>query len=348
MTRRSWIPTLFLGLSACCLPGCLPGYLSSNPAKPPQDAAPNAEGPTADPKSPYHAQTPPTSREDKPGDDAVAQAHYPDPPTPGSSAPSVKPDSPPPPPDPPPPVEPPVQHVEKPPPDPQLVAALRCLLEKRSADALELLQNYDGVSRELLLTLLPLAARVGDGGLEHATPQETAALLDQLRQLETVLRPRAALALDKVCFCRKINGFGDCEPWPENHVFQAGATDGRGERIQVYVEVRNFTSRLRGPTYETALAGEVEIRDFTNKTVSRIDFPTCVDRSQTPREDYFINFQFHLPTPMPEGRYTLRVLVKDVLDPATGDAAPRAPAVRSTSRSAPRRPSTTASAAPFR
>ncbi len=32
---------------------------------------------------------------------------------------------------------------------------------------------------------------------------------------------------------------------------------------------------------------------------------------------------------MPEGRYTLRVLVKDVLDPATGDAA----APRSASRS---------------
>ena len=173
------------------------------------------------------------------------------------------------------------------------------------------------------MTLLPLAARVGDGGLDHATPQETAVLLDQLRQLETVLRPRAALALDKVCFCRKINGFGDCEPWPENHVFQAGADDGRGERMQVYVEVRNFTSRLRSATYETSLAGFVEVRDFKNGLVSRLDFPPCVDHSQTPREDYFINFQFHLPPKMAEGRYTLHVLVKDVLDPATGDAAPR-------------------------
>jgi hypothetical protein len=324
MTRRSWISSLFLGLGACCLSGCLFGgnapTVEKNVAEP--ERTPKGAG------SAYHAHEPPPFREDKPGDEAVAQVHYPDAPAPGGSAPSVKPDNPPSPPDlPPAPPEPAAMHVEKAPPDPQLVAALRCLLEKRSADALALLQNYDGPSRELLLTLLPLTARVGDGGLEHATPQETAVVLEQLRLLETVLRPRAALTLDKVCFCRKINGFGDCEPWPENHVFQAGADGVRGERMQVYVEVRNFTSRLHGAMYETSLAGQVEIRDFANKLVSpvsRIDFPAYVDRSQTPRQDYFINFQFHLPSPMPAGRYTLRVLVKDVLDPATGDdASPR-------------------------
>ena len=39
--------------------------------------------------------------------------------------------------------------------------------------------------------------------------------------------------------------------------------DRYGERMQVYVEVRNFTSRASGPLYETSLAGVLEIRDFT-------------------------------------------------------------------------------------
>ena len=173
----------------------------------------------------------------------------------------------------------------------------------------------------MLMTLLPLAARVGDGGLEHSTPQEAAVLLEQLRTLEGVLKPRAALALDQVRFCRKVNGFGHYDPWPDDHVFQAGTADQRGERMQVYVEVRNFASRLNGTVYETSLGGVVEVRDADNKPISRLDFPPRVDRSQTPRGDYILNFQFYLPAPLPEGRYTLNVLVKDVIDPATSDAA---------------------------
>ena len=327
MTRRSRMLSLFLGLGACCLSGCLFGGGGNTP-----DVEKNVVGPAQptpkDAGSAYHAHEPPPLREDKPGDAAVAQAHYPDPPPPAGSAPSVKPEITPPPAPLPAAPEAAVMRVEKTP-DPQLVAALRCLLEKRSADALELLQNYDGASRELLLTLLPLAARVGDGGLDHATPQETAALLEQLRQVETVLRPHAALTLGKVCFCRKVNGFGDCEPWPENHVFRAGVEGERGEWMQVYAEVRNFTSRPQGPTYEISLAGAVEIRDAQNRPVSRIDFPSCVKRSQTPRQDYFVNFQFYLPSPMPPGRYTLHVLVKDMLNPATGDDAAPQSATRS-------------------
>ena len=32
---------------------------------------------------------------------------------------------------------------------------------------MEALQTYDAASREMLMTLLPMAARVGDGGIEH-------------------------------------------------------------------------------------------------------------------------------------------------------------------------------------
>jgi hypothetical protein len=323
MTQRFWIRSLILGLSACGLPGCLfsDGRDATTAAK---DGAAPPGGLVVETPSAYHAHQPAPAPipKDPPAVEPVEQAHFPAVPTPGGSAPSVKIDEPPP-------VapDPPVMKVEKAP-EPPLVSALRDLLANRSATALEDLQAFDGASRDLLMTLLPLAARISDGGLDHATPQETAVLLEQLRQLEAVLRPRAALTLDKVCLCRKINGFGDCEPWPEDHAFQAKGDDRRGDRMQVYVEVRNFTCRPCDAGFETSLAGVVEIRDFNQKIVSRIDFPACVDRSQTPRQDYFINFQFHLPCQpegrcMPEGRYTLRVLVKDVLAPTASDASPR-------------------------
>ena len=319
MTRRSWIPPLVLGL-ACVLPGCLPGYAN------PRDAARLAKNGDPGPVDPSASHPRPALKSDRGPNQPIQPAHFPDSPPPAPAAPVVKRDEPPPPPPilPPPPPDGPVVLAEKAAPESPLAAAFRDLLQNRSADALERLRDYDGASRELLLTLLPLAARVGEGGLDRASPQETAVMLEQVRQVEALLRPRAALTLDKVCLCRRVADFGKCEPWPADHVFQPATEDHYGERIQVYAEVRNFTCRPTGTAYETSLAGVVEIRSFADPKhpVARFDFPASVDRSQTPRQDYFVNFKFYLP-PMPEGRYTLHVLVKDMLAPVGDDATPR-------------------------
>ncbi len=321
MTRRFWIPSLILGLTAGGAVGCFPGYVAPHDSvKVVNDGDPGPVDPSA-----YHFHA--AGNSDHRPNDPVQPAHFPDAAPPAASTPPMNPDDPPPPPPPPPPpepVDPPVVQADKAPQDPPVVTALRDLLLNRSPDALEQLRAYDGASREVLLTLLPLAARVGDGGLDRTTPQEAAVLLDQVRQVEALLRPRAALALDKVCFCRHIKEFGVYEPWPPDHVFLPENDDRRGEWIQVYAEVRNFTCRPRGGAYETSLAGVVEICDFTNPQhpIVRLDFPAEVKRSQTPRQDYFVNFGFPLPR-LPEGRYTLRVRVKDMLAPAGDDAAPR-------------------------
>jgi hypothetical protein len=316
MARRSWIASLIVGLAACGLPGCFRGYVFG------PDASSTAPRPAADkpsnPGSPYHAGPPPPAPDHGPAQ-PLQPTGFSGVPPPGGFAPTVKVEEPPPPPPDPPPAE--AVRADKAPPEPPLVTALRDLLQNRAGDALERLKGYDAVSRELLLTLLPLAARIGDGGLDHASPQETAVLLEQVRQVEAVLRPRAALALDKVCLCRTIKGFGDCEPWPEGRAFRPASGDYYGEPMQVYVEVRNFTCRPHGPEFDTSLAGVLEICDFKDPKypVVRLDFPAKVDRSRTPREDYFVNFGFYLPR-LPEGRYTLRVTVKDVLSPSADDA----------------------------
>jgi hypothetical protein len=327
MTRRVGFSSLFVGLGACCLGGCLPGSVHNRDTINTADIRERfVPAPSAAPDQPsaYHVQQPaPPPPDNKLVAEPVAQAHFPDDPPPGAAAPSVKADDSRVPLAPPTELSPPLTQEVKAAPESPLLIALRSLLANRSAEAVEQLQTYDAASREMLMTLLPMAARVGDGGLEHSTPQEAAVLLEQLRSLEGVLKPRAALALDQVRFCRKVNGFGHYEPWPDDHVFQAGTADQRGERMQVYVEVRNFASRRNGTVYETSLGGVVEVRDADDKPISRLDFPPRVDRSQTPRGDYILNFQFYLPAPLPEGRYTLNVLVKDVIDPATSEAASR-------------------------
>jgi hypothetical protein len=195
------------------------------------------------------------------------------------------------------------------PPEAPLVMALRCVLEKHPAEAVALLQRYDRADQELLLALLPLAARVGEGGLGRISPEEMAAILDQLHALALALRPRATLALDKVCFCRQIDNFGQYEPLPPDHQFRAGCGDRPGEFVQVYVEVKNITNRPRGPIYETDLSSTLQIFNAQRQEVWRWK-SAAVERSHSPRQDCFINFQFPVPR-LPQGLYTLRIEVCD-------------------------------------
>ncbi len=311
MRRRDWLGALGGAAGACLLAGCLGGAadraVRRDFAGPVPDAA-QAAGPPEG-QSTYHAHLLASdTRGGKTPEEVLARVRLdvkaPEPPPP--PPPEVQPASAP--------ALPPPLPLAPRPPEAPLVAALRCVLEKHPAEALPLLQRYDKTDQDLLLALLPLAARIGEGELERISPEEMAAILDQLHALTLALRPRAALTLDKMCFCRQINNFGQYEPLPPDHPFRAGGGDRLGERVQVYVEVKNFTSRLCGPVYETALSSKLEIFDAQKQQVCIWNRPREVVRSQSPWEDYYINFLFNLPR-LPQGLYTLRVTVRDEASP---------------------------------
>jgi hypothetical protein len=199
-----------------------------------------------------------------------------------------------------------------PPADSLLVTALRRALEKHPQEAAQLLEHYDKPNRELLLALVRLTAGLGDGDLNQLSPQELAGTLEQLQALSAALCRKVPLKLDRLCFCRKIESFGQYDPLPAEHAFRAGVGDRPGERVQVYAEVRNFSSVHRNGAYETRLSSTLEIKDLQQRKVVCLSPETVTDRSQSPRQDYFLNFQFHVPARLPPGSYTLWVTVKDV------------------------------------
>ena len=210
----------------------------------------------------------------------------------------------------PPPEPKPLPPPPPPPKDPALVAALRCYLERRPDDAIALLQDGDPNRQELLLVRLPLAARLAEGG-------KAGVVLDQLDTLVAPLRSRAALVIDKACFCRdgKIM-FGVYDPLPEDYLFRPG------EYVHVYVELRNFTSEAvalpSGQTdYVIKLRSTYEIRDAAGKPVpgGRGEIARkAPNRSHTQRRDYFDGYHFCLPEAdrLPSGLYTLWVSVADL------------------------------------
>src|SRR5262249_22769152 len=152
---------------------------------------------------------------------------------------------------------------------------------------------------ERLLALLRLAAALDAGQLDRLSPAETSALLRQLEELAAALRPRAELTLGRVSFCRRIESFGLYDPWPPGRECQGGTAGRPGERVQVYAEVRNLASQPRNGLYETVLSSRLEIHaEVRNpdgqarwQRVVDMNLGPCIDRSRTPRHDYFLNFQ---------------------------------------------------------
>ena len=209
------------------------------------------------------------------------------------------------------------------PPESPLVAALRCALQKHPQEAQRLLDKYDKTTRDRLMALMNVTAGIGEENVPKLSPAEMASTLEQLDKLIAELRQRAGLTLDRVCFCRRIDGFGQFEKLPEVHQFQPGSEGRPGDRVHVYAELRNFGSRPNDGMYETTLSSSLRIVDLHNKEVVVLNLGSCVDRCKSRRQDYFLNVQFHVPPKLPAGIYTLHIVVEDQTLGVTGDRANR-------------------------
>jgi hypothetical protein len=91
--------------------------------------------------------------------------------------------------------------------------------------------------------------------------------------------------------------------------------------VQLYVQLRNFTSEFRNGFYETKLASSLEIRaanaDSTSKPIwyhPFFDDRKLPRRSRTILNDYYLHYVFHVP-PLPPGNYTLTIQIADETRP---------------------------------
>jgi hypothetical protein len=130
-------------------------------------------------------------------------------------------------------------------------------------------------------------------------------------------------------FCRQIDYYGEYVPREAVNgiaAFEAGTGDQPGEPVLVYVELRNVSSKRHGDSYETRLAGSIELLDFEGQSAYRKDVKPAPHVSQSALHDFFINCSFSVPRKVPPGRYTLRVEVRDITDlPADPSAVKQAP-----------------------
>jgi hypothetical protein len=201
--------------------------------------------------------------------------------------------------------------------EPPLVTAVKAYAENRPDRAIEQLAGLDKPNQEFVLALLPLLARGSTADL-MSDPIGTAVMVEQLRTAAARLEPRAALRIDTVAFCKRVDGFARYVPWPKDEPYRPN------DQAQLYVEVRNLVSQPaagpRGETYLTHAQFSVEVRDAKLSVIPQPDPEDPRRRiravqsekklfSRGPLHDFHLLYGF--PVPATPGVYTVVVEVRD-------------------------------------
>ena len=206
----------------------------------------------------------------------------------------------------------PAERLEDP-----VVVALRCIIEKRNTEAIDQLNAYGPMTREVFQEVLPAIAALSGKGLEDLNADDVALVDLTLKRVTEMIRPRAALSISQLCFCDAVTGFTIYRPLPEDHVFLAARGDRPGELVQLYMEMKNLGSRPDAGQFVTDLACEVEIVDERGRSRWSHRFrPEDLRLASRSRlMEYYHNFSFYLPESLTPGNYRLVVRLSDRTHP---------------------------------
>jgi hypothetical protein len=213
--------------------------------------------------------------------------------------------------------------------EPPLVAALRAYVEDRPYDAIRHLDGLDRVNQELALQLLPQFARLARLNLSAADPREVGVMADQFRAAADRLAALAPLTVEKLAFCKEVDGFGRYVPRPEAEPYRPR------DRTALYLELGHVACEPspgpKGEGFVTRLQVTFEVRDAGGRVVEQADpadprrrIPVVrldhVIPTRSPVRDYFRTYGMAVPTQ--PGVYTLTAEVRDLATNRTARSRP--------------------------
>jgi hypothetical protein len=124
------------------------------------------------------------------------------------------------------------------------------------------------------------------------------------------------LAVAKLQFCRAVRGFGDYEAEPS-------AAFRPAQVVTLYCEMEGVTYASDGDAYRSRLDSSVEILpEGGGEPLWRRTLGGAEDVCRRPRRDYYVNYQFTLPSTdrLPSGSYRLRLVQHDTLSDESASA----------------------------
>ena len=183
------------------------------------------------------------------------------------------------------------------------------IIRDRPEDALAPITGIDDSENEFLQNLLMAQVNYFDVQSIPEPRQRATATIEQLDAAIRNLQSRARLKLQHLALCRRIQGFGDYEPFEKNEFSP-------GQGVLLYVEIENFTSQpIGGGRQKTLLKSMITIQSTSDgaKVVQQIPVGPTPDICRTTRRDYFHNYEFSFPRDLQLGNYELVLTVTDLL-----------------------------------
>jgi len=199
-----------------------------------------------------------------------------------------------------------------------VVKAWQCMLEGRHPDAIKHLSAYDNEKQELFLRLLPPLTTLVKKRIQDLTAEEVAVLHKQFTAMLDDLRPRCELQISKMCYCKEVRGFANYDALPDHYPFLGGLADRIGEKVQLYIELKNFASEpTKDGDFLTRLTCSLELTDSTGKQVwqKRVEGRETTLLRRMRLNDFHARYIFFAPA-IPAGTYRLTLYVADETDPA--------------------------------
>lgn len=128
---------------------------------------------------------------------------------------------------------------------------------------------------------------------------------DRLEEAALALRDRCPLVVRNLSFVTDIQSYGVFTPF-ERYDFHPG------QRVLLYAEVENLRSIPTPNGYHSKSRAHIEIIDREGKRVAERSFAATEEYCRNRRRDFFLGFEFDLPSDLSPGQYTLELKVTDL------------------------------------
>lgn len=197
----------------------------------------------------------------------------------------------------------------------QQQAALRLLYlaAGRPNDAMRPLMGVSPAQQDFWSSqMFGLATYLDEGRIDDSD-RRAAEAKRHLTKAVNKLGQLGALTVNNLALCTKVTSFGVYDTFDP-------AVFAPGDEVLLYAEVENFLSEPTNDGFHTTLSSRYEILDSRGQTVAEDEFPVVDDYCRNVRRDFFVRYFVRLPTNVPDGKYTLQLLVEDTKSEKLGQS----------------------------
>ncbi len=187
------------------------------------------------------------------------------------------------------------------------------LLSDQREEALEPATSFPLAMQEFWSQQLSALATLTDPELTSESDGQRAQAKEHLAAAVEELGQSCPLAVQNLAFATEIELFGRYEPF-EKYEFQPG------QKVLLYAELENFQSRKTCRGFHTATRSSYQIFDSSGRRVAEHEFAPSEEHCPSRRRDYFIGYEFNLPTQISPGKHVLQLTVADQNSQKIGQA----------------------------